>query len=72
MIREYALWAVPVFDGAADTQSRFEESVKLVLRAAHSEYMERVGKGEDPETVLTALTDESVDRLKLSFYGAGG
>ena len=72
MIREYALWAVPVFDGASDTQSRFEESVKLVLRAAHSEYMERVGKGEDPETVLTALTDESVDRLKLSFYGAGG
>ena len=72
MIREYTLWAVPVFDGASDTQSRFEESVKLVLRAAHSEYMERVGKGEDPETVLTALTDESVDRLKLSFYGAGG
>ena len=69
MIQEYSLWAIPVFDGASDVQSRFEESVKLVLRAAHSEYMERVDKGEKPESVLNELTDESLDLLKLSFYG---
>lgn len=69
MIQEYSLWAIPVFDGASDVQSRFEESVKLVLRAAHSAYMERVDKGEKPESVLNELTDESLDLLKLSFYG---
>ena len=72
MIQEYSLWAIPVFDGASDTQSRFEESVKLVLRAAHSEYIDRAYSGEEPETVLNELTDTSYDALKQSFYGAGG
>ena len=72
MIREYSLWAIPVFDGASDTQSRFEESVKLVLRAAHSEYIDRAYSGEEPEMVLNELTDASYDALKQSFYGAGG
>ena len=53
MIQEYSLLAIPVFDGASDVQSRFEESVKLVLRAAHNEYTERVRSGGNPETVLT-------------------
>ena len=72
MIREYSLLSIPVFDGASDIQSRFEESVKLVLRAAHGQYMDRVHSGEDPETVLNELTDDSLDMLKQSFYGAGG
>ena len=72
MIQEYSLWAIPVFDGASDTQSRFEESVKLVLRAAHSEYIDRAYSGEEPEMVLNELTDASYDALKQSFYGAGG
>ena len=72
MIQEYSLWAIPVFDGASDTQSRFEESVKLVLRAAHSEYIDRAYRGEEPEMVLNELTDASYDALKQSFYGAGG
>ena len=71
MIQEYDLLAIPVFDGASDVQSRFEESVKLVLRAAHSEYIEQSRSGE-PETVLEALTEASYDALKQSFYGAGG
>ena len=71
MIQEYTLWEIPVFDGASQVQSRFEESVKLVLRAAHSEYTDRVGRGEEPETVLKELTDASYDALKQSFYGAG-
>ena len=72
MIQVYSLWAIPVFDGASDVQSRFEESVKLVLRAAHSEYIDRVHSGEEPETVLNELTDASYDALIRSFYGAGG
>ena len=71
MIQEYSLWAIPVFDGASDTQSRFEESVKLVLRTAHSQYIERVRSGENAEIVLDKLTNESLDLLKQSFYGAG-
>jgi hypothetical protein len=72
MIREYALLSIPVFYGASHTQSRFEESVKLVLRAAHGQYTERVHSGEDPETVLNELTEDSHNLLKQSFYGVGG
>ena len=72
MIAQYSLWAIPVFDGASDAQSRFEESVKLVLRSAHSEYLDRIQSGQEPEAVLNALTDASYDALKQSFYGAGG
>ena len=72
MIQDYSLWAIPVFDGASGTQSRFEESVKLVLRDAHSSYIEQVTGGGDPEMVLDELTDASYDALKQSFYGAEG
>ena len=72
MIQDYSLWAIPVFDGASDVQSRFEESVKLVLRAAHSEYLDRIHCGAEPETALAELTDASYLALKQSFYGAGG
>ena len=69
MIQEYSLWAIPVFDGASDAQSRFEESVKLVLRAAHGEYLDRIHSGEESETVLNELAAASYDALKQSFYG---
>ena len=72
MIEEYSLWAIPVFEGASNTQSHFEESVKLALRSAHGQYIERVRSGEDPEMVLDELTNDSLDLLKQSFYGAGG
>lgn len=72
MLQEYSLWSVPVFDGASEIQSHFEESVKLVLRSARSEYTERVRSGEDPETVLNELTTASYAALRQSFSGAGG
>lgn len=72
MIRDYSLCAVPVFDGASDAQSHFEESVKLVLKTAHNQYIARVSSGEDPETVLKELTNTSYDALKQAFYGTGG
>ena len=72
MIQDYSLYAVPVFDGASDVQSRFEESVKLVLKSAHRQYVERTGSGEDPETVLNELADSSCNELKKVFYAAEG
>ena len=71
MMREYSLYALPVFDGASNAQSFFEESVKLVLKTAHNQYITRVENGEDPETVLHELTDTSFAALQQSFYGAG-
>ena len=68
MIREYSMYAIPVFDGASDVQSHFEESVKLVLKTAHNQYIARVRGGEDPETVLNELTNASCDALKQAFY----
>ena len=53
-------------------QSHFEESVKLVLRSAHNQYMERVSIGEDPEAVLNVLTNTSCEELKKAFYGTEG
>ena len=72
MVREYTLYPVPVFDGASDVQSHFEESVKLVLRSAHNQYVERVSMGEDPEAVLNVLTNASREELKNAFYGTEG
>ena len=72
MIREYSLCAIPVFDGASAVQSHFEESVKLVLKTAHNQYIARVRSGEDPETALNELTNASYDALKQAFYAAEG
>lgn len=67
MIREYSLYTIPVFQNASDLQSRFEESVKTVLKTAHTQYTERVQNGEDPQTVLTELTDASLGELQKLF-----
>lgn len=72
MIQDYSLYAIPVFDGASDAQRHFEESVKLVLKTAHNQYLARVRSGEDPETVLNELTAASYDALKEAFYGTEG
>ena len=72
MIREYSLYSIPVFDKASDVQSHFEESVKLVLKSAHNQYVERVDNGEAPDAVLTELTNTSCEALKKAFYGTEG
>ena len=72
MIQNYSLYAIPVFDGASDAQRQFEESVKLVLKTAHNQYLARVRSGEDPETVLNELTAASYDALKEAFFGTEG
>ncbi len=72
IIEKYTLCALPVFDGASDVQSHFEESVKLVLKTAHNQYLDGIAKGEDPEALLNRLTDASYDKLKQAFYGTEG
>lgn len=72
MTQEYSLYAIAVFEDASEVQSHFEESVKLVLKTAHNQYIARVCSGEDSKTVLNELTNASYDALKQAFYGTEG
>ena len=64
MMSSYELYALPLYSGASDIQSRFEQNVKLVLRSARNQYIERTANGEDKETVLNELAVSSLDELK--------
>ena len=64
MMDSYELYSLPVYDNASDIQSRFEQNVKLVLKSAHNQYIERTAKGEDKEAVLNELAASSLEELK--------
>ncbi len=64
MIDSYLLYSLPVYDNASDIQSDFEQNVKLVLRSAHNQYIERIENGEDKEAVLNELAASSLEELK--------
>ena len=64
MMDSYLLCSLPVYDNASDIQSDFEQNVKLVLRYAHNQYVERTASGEDKETVLNELSASSFEELK--------
>ncbi len=64
MMDSYSLYSLPVYDNASDIQSDFEQNVKLVLRSAHNQYVERTANGEDKEAVLNELAASSLDELK--------
>ncbi|MBR6618565.1 MAG: extracellular solute-binding protein [Oscillospiraceae bacterium] len=64
MMDRFRLYSLPVYDNASDIQSRFEQNVKLVLKSAHHQYMERTAKGEDGESVLNELAASSLEELK--------
>lgn len=64
MMNSYELYSLPVYDNASDIQSRFEHNVKLVLKSAHNQYVERTAKGEDKKAVLNELADFSLEELK--------
>ena len=64
VMNSYQLYPLPVYSNASDIQSRFEQNVKLVLKSARNQYIERTEKGEDKETVLNELTASSIDELK--------
>lgn len=64
MMESYKLYSLPVYDNASDIQSRFEQNVKLVLKSAHNQYVERIANGEDKEAVLNELAAASLEELK--------
>ncbi|MBE5865000.1 MAG: carbohydrate ABC transporter substrate-binding protein [Lachnospiraceae bacterium] len=63
MSREYSFYALPLYNGASETQNAFENNVKSVLRSAHTQYLRRVSDGEDPDTVMNELTESSLAEL---------
>lgn len=64
MMNSYQLYALPLYSNASDIQSRFEQNVKLVLRSAHNQYVERTAGGEDKEALLNELSASSLEELK--------
>ena len=64
MMNSYELYALPLYSNASDIQGRFEQNVKLVLKSAHNQYIERTAKGEDKEAVLKELSELSLNELK--------
>ncbi len=64
MMSSHELCALPLYSNASDIQSRFEQNVKQVLKSAHNQYVERIAKGEDKETVLNELVNASLVELK--------
>ena len=64
MMNSYQLHALPLYSNASDIQSRFEQNVKLVLKSAHNQYVERTENGEDKDTVLNELAAASLEELK--------
>ncbi len=67
MMNSYELYALPVYDNASDIQSRFEQNVKLVLKSAHNQYIERITNGENvvQHVVLDELVASSLEELKM-------
>ena len=64
MMDNFKLYSLPVYDNASDIQSDFEQNVKLVLKSAHHQYVERTANGEDKEDVLNELVAASLEELK--------
>ena len=64
MMDSYELYSLPVYDNASDIQRDFEQNVKLVLKSAHNQYVERTANGEDKEAVLNELAASSLEELK--------
>lgn len=64
MNQEYSFYPLPLYNGASDTQSDFENNVKTVLRTAHIQYNRRVSDGENPELVLNELVELSLSELR--------
>lgn len=62
----YAFCAVPLFDGASDTQKSFEKLIKSTLSEAHSEYERRVAAGEDRDIVMAELMASALADVKAA------
>lgn len=65
MFDSYSFYALPLYRGASKTQLDFEANVKIVLKAAHNQYIKRIADGEDPEALLDELAEASLTELRL-------
>lgn len=64
MVRDYEMYALPLYDGTSEIQLNFEKNVKAVLKSAHNQYLKRVNEGEPPDSVLHELTAASMRELR--------
>jgi multiple sugar transport system substrate-binding protein len=60
MTEEYTFYSLPLYSNASDIQLNFEQNVKNVLKSAHNQYIKRVNSGEDADTVLNELVEQSL------------
>lgn len=63
MIQDYTFYALPLYDGASNTQLSFENNIKAVLKSAHNQYLRRIDAGETPYVVLDELAESSYNEL---------
>lgn len=63
MIQDYTFYALPLYDGASNTQLSFENNVKAVFKSAHNQYLRRIDAGETPSVVLNELAESSYNEL---------
>ena len=63
MNKSYTFYSLPLYEGASNTQLTFEQNVKTILKAAHNQYIARVGAGENADEVLNELIDTSLNEL---------
>ena len=63
MNKSYTFYSLPLYEGASNTQLTFEQNVKTILKAAHNQYIARIGAGENADEVLNELIDTSLNEL---------
>lgn len=64
MLDDYTFYALPLYHGTSETQSRFEENVKAVLKSAHQQYRRQLDEGADLNVLMDTLIEESLSQLK--------
>lgn len=67
MNKSYTFHSLPLYEGASNTQLTFEQNVKTILKAAHNQYIARVGAGENADEVLNELIDTSLNELIMLY-----
>lgn len=67
MNKSYTFYSLPLYEGASNTQLTFEQNVKTILKAAHNQYIARVGAGENADEVLNELIDTSLNELIMLY-----
>ena len=65
MMQNYTFYKQPLYKNASNIQLGFETNVKELLKAAHNQYVKRIGVGEDSEAVLEELAHSTLVQLKL-------